>query len=168
MGNFGIPRDLELALAGNLIGMHDLVDYLTAPSKAASYPPYNIKRVHLDEAAEDRYHIEIALAGWKRDDIDIQIDRETLVISGKSEKPEDYEREECELEKKGQSITYSHRGIAMRDFELRFRLAPYYVVDEASFEDGLLSIACRQELPEHLKPRKIEIGAKRPTLEAVA
>ena len=104
-----------------------------------SYPPYNIERV-----AEDQYRITMAVAGFDRAELDVEIERETLKIAGKRNK------DDCHR-------TYLHRGIAARDFEHRFRLADHLKVVSAEFENGLLSITLVREIPETLKPRKISI-----------
>ncbi len=105
-----------------------------------SYPPYNVELV-----SEDQYRIVMALAGFTRDEVEIVAERDTLHITGRKQK-EDAER------------TYLHRGIAARDFEQRFQLANHVKVTAASFENGMLTIDLVREVPEALKPRRIEIG----------
>jgi len=105
-----------------------------------SYPPYNIELV-----SEDQYRIVMALAGFTRDEIDINTERESLHITGRKQRD-------------GVERTYLHRGIASRDFEQRFQLANHVKVTGASFDNGMLTIELVREVPEALKPRKIVIG----------
>ena len=105
-----------------------------------SYPPYNIVLV-----AEDKYRISMAVAGFERSELDVEIERDALKIAGKKNKDE--------LKR-----TYLHRGIAARDFEHRFQLADHLKVVSAELVNGLLNIELVREIPEALKPRKITIG----------
>ncbi len=124
--------------------MFDLIDSL-GKSEATGYPPYNIERVD-----EDRYRITLAVAGFADRDIDIELHENSLKIVGsRSENDE--------------ARTYLHQGIAGRSFERRFQLADHVRIDGASLANGLLNIELRREIPEAMKPRKIEIspsGAK--------
>ena len=105
------------------------------------YPPYNI----LAED-ENRYRITMAVAGFGEDDLDITTEQNTLTVSGRrGEEDSDEGR-------------YLHRGIANRAFERRFNLADHVRVTRASLVNGLLHIDLERELPEAMKPRKIEIG----------
>ncbi len=108
---------------------------------AVSYPPYNIERF-----GEDRYRISMAVAGFTESDLDIVLKDNTLTVSGRKEEEAD-------------ASTYLHRGIASRAFERRFELAAHIKVKAASLENGLLHIDLEREIPEELKPRKIEIAA---------
>ncbi|MFO7298230.1 MAG: Hsp20 family protein [Pseudomonadota bacterium] len=104
----------------------------------SGYPPYNIEK-----CGDDRYRIVMAVAGFSKDDITVIAERNRLTIRGQlKEKPE---------------RTYLHRGIAARSFERQFDLADYIEVEGATMGDGLLVIDLKRELPEELKPRKIEI-----------
>ena len=104
-----------------------------------SYPPYNIELV-----AEDQYRISMAVAGFDRSELDIEVEGDNLRIVGRKQKAE-------------QNTTYLHRGIATRDFEHRFKLADQVKVVSSSLDNGLLKIALVREVPEALKPRKIVI-----------
>ncbi|MFA7269309.1 MAG: Hsp20 family protein [Sterolibacterium sp.] len=104
-----------------------------------SYPPYNIERV-----AEDKYCIQMAVAGFERAELDVEIERDTLKIVGRKNKGEP-------------KRTYLHRGIAARDFEHRFQLADHLKVVSAGLDNGLLNIELVREIPETMKPRKIAI-----------
>ncbi|MEN9490236.1 MAG: hypothetical protein RJA63_685 [Pseudomonadota bacterium] len=104
-----------------------------------SYPPYNIELV-----SEDRYRISMALAGFSREELDVEIEKNALKVIGR--KATDTTQH-----------TWLHRGIAARDFEQHFQLADHVKVVAASFENGLLNIELEREIPEAYKPRKILI-----------
>lgn len=106
-----------------------------------SYPPYNIEKVD-----EDSYRITMAVAGFTEDDLDITLQDGVLVISGRAADEDD-----------GKERNYLYRGIARRAFERRFRLAETIKVLGASFENGLLNVDLQREVPEHMKPQKIQI-----------
>ena len=105
------------------------------------YPPYNIERT-----GDNAYRIEIAVAGFKPDELTIEVKEAVLTVQGRKG-ANDAERR------------FVHRCLAERNFERRFQLAEYVVVTDAQLADGLLSISLKRELPEALKPRKIAIGA---------
>jgi molecular chaperone IbpA len=114
------------------------------------FPPYNIEKM-----GESSYRIVLALAGWDRDDLELVTDANRLVVRGRPRK--------AEIEK-----TFLHRGIALRAFERVFDLADHVEVTNASMADGLLVVDLKKEIPEALKPRRIEIGASsRPELTSV-
>jgi molecular chaperone IbpA len=104
-----------------------------------SYPPYNIELV-----AEDKYSIQMAVAGFERSELDVEIEHDTLKIVGHKQN-DDTRR------------TFLHRGIAARDFEHRFRLADHVKVVSAKLDMGLLNVELVREIPETMKPRKISI-----------
>ncbi len=108
---------------------------------SVSYPPYNI--VKLDD---DNYRISMAVAGFAEKDIEITAKENQLVVQGKAAGSE---------EQKGGA--YLHRGIAERAFERRFQLAEHIRVTNAGLENGLLTISLVREIPEQMKPRKIDI-----------
>ena len=105
-----------------------------------AYPPYNIEKT-----ADDAYRISIAVAGFAESDLSVEVKEKALVVSAR--KSED-----------DQSRTYLHRGIATRAFERRFHLADHVKVVGASHENGMLHIDLEREIPEALKPRRIEIA----------
>jgi molecular chaperone IbpA len=105
-----------------------------------SYPPYNIELI-----AEDKYRITMAVAGFERSELEVEIERDTLKIAGRKNKDET-------------KRTYLHRGIAARDFEHRFQLADHLKVVSAELVNGLLGVELVREIPEAMKPRKITIG----------
>ena len=128
----------------------DLVDrVLTDTSSAQSYPPYNIEKT-----SEDGWRISIAVAGFSDAELSVEVKENALLVSAKKAKDE-AER------------TYLHRGIATRAFERRFGLADHVRVTSASHVDGMLHIDLVREVPEALKPRRIEIAAGN-TVEAKA
>ena len=110
----------------------------------SSYPPYNIEKT-----GEDGYRISIAAAGFSEADLEIEVKEKTLNVSAKKPKAEDKK-------------TYLHRGIATRAFERQFHLADHVRAVGASYEDGMLHIELIREVPEALKPRRIEIKSKSP------
>jgi len=123
--------------------LFDLLENQNRMSSGDNYPPFNIER-----RGEDAYRITLAVAGFKPADIDITAQQNLLVVQGK--KGEDTPA--------GQ---YLHVGIAQRGFERRFELADYVRVDDASLEDGLLTIELVREVPEAMKPKKIPVGTQK-------
>lgn len=123
------------------IGFDRLAQLFDDAQRAAdtAYPPYNIELV-----SEDKYRIAMAVAGFQRSELDIEVERDTLKITGRKQK-DDAKR------------TYLHRGIAARDFEHRFQLADHVKVVGARLENGLLEIELVREIPEEMKPRKVAI-----------
>jgi molecular chaperone IbpA len=114
--------------------------YRTEPG---GYPPYNVE-VH----GENDYRVTMAVAGFSQDDLEIEVTDNVLRVSGA--------RTEQDKEKE---TKYLYRGIATRSFERKFQLADYVRVVDARLENGLLHIDLRREIPEAMKPRKIEIRA---------
>ena len=106
-----------------------------------SYPPYNILK------SDNNYTISLAIAGFSKDEVDVSLQENELVIKGVAKDQDN-------------KIQFLHRGIAGRNFERKFRLADTIKVSNASYEDGLLNIYLEREIPEHQKPRKIEINSK--------
>ena len=111
-----------------------------AASESSGYPPYNIETV-----GQDAYRIEMAVAGFRPEELAIEVKENVLTVQGR--KPANDE-----------SRRYLHRGLAERNFERKFQLADYVVVTDANLADGLLQVSLKRELPEALKPRRIEIG----------
>ncbi len=125
------------------IGFDRLVQLFDEAQRAephTSYPPYNIELL-----AEDKYRIEMAVAGFDQSELEIETERDTLKISGRKNK-DDSKR------------TYLHRGLAARDFEHRFQLANHVKVVGAHLSNGLLTIELAREIPDALKPRKSAIN----------
>jgi molecular chaperone IbpA len=125
----------------SVVGFDRLADLLDAASteSAAGYPPYNIERTD-----ENSYRIDIAVAGFKSDELAIEVKENLLTVQGRKTSNDETKR-------------YLHRGLAERGFERRFQLADYVIVTDAQLADGLLSVSLRRELPEALKPRRVEI-----------
>ena len=117
----------------------------TNDTSQSSYPPYNIEKT-----AEDGYCISIAVAGFAEADLGIEVKENTLHVSAR--KPEPSEEK-----------TYLHRGIATRAFDRQFHLADHVRATGASHVDGMLHIDLVREVPEALKPRRIEIQSKAPS-----
>lgn len=109
----------------------------------ATYPPYNIEVL-----GENAYRISMAIAGFSEDDLEITVENSHLSVTGHIEADED-ERH------------YLHQGIAARAFERRFQLADHIQIRGASMTNGLLHIDLEREIPEALKPRKIDISSTR-------
>jgi molecular chaperone IbpA len=109
----------------------------------AAYPPYNILKLD-----EDNYRITMAVAGFAQDDLDITAKDNQLIVAGKSAAASVPE-----------GAAYLHRGIAERAFERRFQLADHIRVTDAALENGLLTVSLVREIPEQMKPRKIEISS---------
>jgi molecular chaperone IbpA len=132
----------------SVVGFDRLADLLdsAAAEAATGYPLYNIERT-----AENEYRVEIAVAGFKPDELSIEVKEAVLIVQGRKA-ANDQERR------------FVHRGLAERNFERRFQLAEYVAVTDAQLADGLLSISLKRELPEALKPRRIEIGTGAATL----
>jgi len=111
----------------------------TAPTRNTSFPPHNI--IKLDD---NKYVVEMAVAGFGQDEVDVEIHDGTLIVKG---------------EKKDQTeVDYLYRGIATRSFTKSIRLSESIEVRGAQFKDGILKIALENIIPEHKKPRKIEFS----------
>ena len=121
------------------LGFNDqFVRWETNKKTTSSFPPYNVKKVD-----EDNYVVELAVAGYDREDIDVTVDKDTLII--KSEREND------------DKADYLHKGIAGRNFTQTFTLGEYMIVKSASLENGLLSVKIEREIPDEAKPRHIKI-----------
>jgi molecular chaperone IbpA len=125
----------------SVVGFDRLADLLDSASADAAngYPPYNIERTD-----QNAYRVEIAVAGFKPEELSIEVKENVLTVQGRKPANDDVRR-------------FLHRGLAERNFERRFQLADYVVVTDAALADGLLSISLVRELPEQLKPRRVEI-----------
>ncbi|UAB89046.1 Hsp20 family protein [Ruegeria sp. SCSIO 43209] len=120
----------------------DMMDrVLTNDVAQPSYPPYNIEKTDADT-----YRISVAVAGFSEADLSVEVKENSLVVSGKKASDE-------------KERSYLHRGIATRAFERRFALADHVRVTGASHENGMLNIDLKREVPEALKPRRIEISS---------
>ena len=142
-------------LTRSAVGFDRLFTMLEAASKAdgQGYPPYNIEGL-----GENQYRIELAVAGFKSDELNIEAKENVLIVTGRKAAND-----------AGDDRKFLHRGLAERDFERRFQLADYVVVTEAQLENGLLQIGLERQLPEALKPRTIAIATvSEPAIEAKA
>jgi molecular chaperone IbpA len=119
-----------------------LIDTATRLDGVQGYPPYNIEQSTDDENA---YAIELAVAGFGDDDLDLEVKEGQLIVIGKKDGG-------------AENRKFLHRGIAERGFIRRFQLADHVVVSGAHLRNGLLRIELKRELPEAMKPRKITIG----------
>ena len=118
----------------------DLLSSAADPQAVDNWPPYDITR-----AGEDRYRITVAVAGFAPDELDLTVQPNLLVVSGRKRDDGDTQ--------------YLYHGIATGSFERRFQLADYVQVKGASLENGLLTIELAREVPEELRPRRIEVQA---------
>lgn len=126
------------------VGFDRLFDLLETNARTAqgdNYPPFDLER-----RGEDRYRITLAVAGFKRDEIEITAQQNLLLVTGKKDAAEQ------------DRSKFLHVGIANRSFERRFELADFVRVEDASLADGLLTIDLVREIPEAMKPQKIAIG----------
>ena len=133
------------------VGFDRLAAQLNSAAAQAEqgYPPYNIERT--DDQA---YRIDIAVAGFKPEELSIEVRENLLTVAGRKAANDETRR-------------YLHRGLAERDFERKFQLADHVIVKDARLADGLLSIDLVREVPEALKPRQvpIQLGAGAPAIE---
>jgi molecular chaperone IbpA len=121
------------------LGFHDqFARWETNKKTLSSFPPYNVKKID-----EDNYIVELAVAGYDREDIDIKVEKDTLVIKGGKENEPETE--------------YLHKGIAGRDFTQTFTLGEYMFVKSASLDNGMLIVKIEREIPEEAKPKTIKI-----------
>lgn len=130
------------------IGFDRMAQFLENAARVAEvdngYPPYNIESV-----GEDRYRVTIAVAGFDKNELEIEVHENVLYVSG-HRKDETGDRQ------------FLHRGIAGRDFRRQFRLADYVRVEDAALDNGLLTIDLVRELPEAMKPRTVPITSGAP------
>ena len=122
--------------------LFDMLENSCGRQTQENYPPFDLIKL-----GDNDYRIELAVAGFKPDEIDITAQQNVLIVSGR--KYEDSEE---------QGDDYIYRGIATRSFERRFALADHIQVKGADLKDGLLAIELVREIPEAMKPRKIDIG----------
>ena len=130
------------ALHRHSIGFDQLFEQLNrtfANSKQDNYPPHNVIKVD-----ETHYVIEVAVAGFAENEIDIELTENVLTVKG-------------EREKKDSELEYLHKGISARNFSRTFPLAEYIEVRGASVKNGILAVALEQVVPDESKPKKIQI-----------
>jgi len=119
--------------------LFDSLDRQFANTVSTSYPPYNIIKT-----SEDAYQIEIAVAGFREDELDVQIKDAVLTVTGEQKRDEE-------------DVAYLHKGISARSFTRTFTLGDHVEVKGATVINGLLVIDLERELPEEAKPKKIAI-----------
>lgn len=133
-------------LAHSTLGFEKFIDdvekllSMDVQKTTSTFPPHNI--IKLDES---RYVVELAIAGFAKDEIEITVEDSTLTIKG--------EKKEKDVE-----VTYLHRGIGTRSFTKQLTIADTIEVQGAEFKDGILRVGLVNVIPEHKKPKKIEIG----------
>lgn len=139
-----LTRTLD-QIAQDFIGFDDAFRHMrrrgNTPQANTSFPPYNVIQ------DGERIAIELAIAGYTPEEVDIEYEDGLLTIKG-----------EKTVEEKQENDKYLYRGIAGRKFERSFTLADTVVVDGANYENGILTIEMHNELPEHKKHRKIEVS----------
>lgn len=111
--------------------------FFGAPLQKTNYPPYNVRKVN-----DDHFVMEFAVAGFSRGELDISVERSVLTVKG---------------EKLGHEDEYLYKGIATRKFVRSFSLPEYFEITEASAFDGILYIDLHRNMPEDMKPKRIEI-----------
>jgi len=127
----------------SVVGFDRLASLLetAAADGATGYPPYNIERTD-----ENAYRVDIAVAGFRPEELNVEVKENLLTVTGRKAANDETRK-------------YLHRGLAERNFERKFQLADYVIVEDANLADGLLSISLKRELPEALKPRTVAITA---------
>lgn len=140
-------RTIDLSpLERSFIGADHLTQLVKAAylqSKQQSYPPYNIESLE-----KDKYQITVAVAGFKREEIEVEAHDNKLTVKGVK----------ATQDSTNESAKYLHKGISDRNFNHSFQLGDHIRVDGADMENGLLSIQLKRVVPDELKPRKIEIN----------
>lgn len=128
---------------------NDLFESAMRNDGGSSYPPYNVEK-----HGEDQYRIVVAAAGFQESDLDLEVERGVLTVSGGKREQED------------KAVSFLHQGIAQRAFKLSFRLADHIEVRGAELKHGLLNIDLVRVVPEEAKPKRIPIGSQRPAIES--
>ena len=116
-------------------------------TSASGYPPYDIEVVD-----DNHYAITLAVAGFTDSELDINVERGILTVRG-------------EKSTSGEKHKYLYQGIASRTFERKFNLADYVEVSDAKLDNGLLTISLVREVPEAMKPKRIEINSDQPVID---
>jgi molecular chaperone IbpA len=134
-----------IPLYRNTVGMDRLFDRIVnqidAAASAGNYPPYDIIRV-----SDDRYEIRVAAAGFRQGEIEVEFHEGRLTITG---------THDAEMQPE---LDYLHHGISNRGWTRQFTLADYVEVNSATMTDGILTVQLERQVPESLKPKKIEIS----------
>ena len=159
MTNHQLVRFDTNALNRALIGFDEIFNNFEgrfANQINQNYPPFNVIQLN-----DNEYEIQIAVAGFKKSEIDIEVNQNRLVVKGEHTEPTDPD------------YIYHHRGLAARDFVRDWTLERYTEVRSAEIADGILSIKLERVIPDALKPRKIEISdstveATQPNLKKIS
>lgn len=125
---------------------NDLFESAARNESASTYPPYNVEK-----HADDQYRIVIAAAGFQEEDLELQVEKGVLTVTGSKR----------EKEKSAEGVTFLHQGIAQRAFKLSFRLADHIEVQNAALANGLLNIDLLRLVPEEAKPKRIQINGQK-------
>ncbi|HCN65626.1 MAG TPA: heat-shock protein [Pseudomonas sp.] len=139
----------------------DLFETALRNDSSAGYPPYNVEK-----HGDDSYRIVIAAAGFTQNDLDLQVEKGVLSVSG-SKRETFGDNTESSAEKPASGVTYLHQGIAQRAFKLSFRLDDHIEIKNANLSNGLLSIDLQRVVPEEAKAKRIPInsGDQQPALQ---
>ena len=144
---FPTPQDLQKML-GFSVGFDGLFNRLNSMDTAQSgYPPYNIRKIN-----DLQYVVELALAGFSKSDIEVEVTDGTLTIRSTTEKDDGADNDE------NNEINFVHRGIAKRTFSRAFQLSDDIIVQSADLQDGMLIVNLERVIPDEKKPRLIPIG----------
>ena len=127
----------------------DLFETALRNDTSGGYPPYNVEK-----RGEDSYRIVVAAAGFQQDDLDLQVEKGVLSVSGSKRETSTDE-----------SVTFLHQGIAQRAFKLSFRLDDHIEIKGANLSNGLLSIDLQRVVPEEAKAKRIPINGEQPALQ---
>ena len=123
---------------------NDLFESAARNESASTYPPYNVEK-----RADDQYRIVIAAAGFQEEDLELQVEKGVLTVTG------------SKRVKAAEDVTFLHQGIAQRGFKLSFRLADHIEVQNAALANGLLNIDLLRLVPEEAKPKRIQINGQK-------
>lgn len=141
-------------LRQSFVGFDDIFDQMFNENNlkpSQTYPPHNILSAKNERTSDSFTWIELAVAGFREDEINIEVNNNVLSISGKKEKESSSQ----------ENATYMHKGIATRSFKKEFTLGEHVEVTGAELDHGILSVYLKKEIPEHKKPKQIKIGAPR-------
>ena len=129
------------------VGFDDIFSTLQRASiPSSNYPPYDILKEAISDT-DDKYIIRIAIAGFKKSDVDIEIEDNTLTVSV------------CREDNTGkQRAEFLHKGISSKEFYKSFALAEHVEVKKATMSDGILQIILEKNIPDSEKPKKIKIS----------
>lgn len=138
-------RNYDLSpLLRQWIGFEKLASSMQGDQEGLSFPPYNIEK-----SDDNHYRITLALAGFRQQDLSLEVEGPRLSIKGTPPLPE-------------KKVEYLHQGLVSKEFQLSFTLAEHMTVNQAEFIHGLLHIDLERQVPESLQPRSIAIGQSTP------